>query len=378
MPIITMWAPTSDDLLLGVVEAAPQRLLEGGQPALAQLGRRDVDLEVELAELGLTKSGSAIASSASVFFSAGSPCVVDEVELDLEAGHRVVGVEPGLAQHPCEHVEAAADLLAVPRAVRPRELLCVDLFAHGRRLGSIGVGASLDAGSGPRGASPPSRRRHGRDQEVGHQRRQRVARLGLRAGRRRTTRARRRRPPRRRTPSTAAAWATRSSGARRTSAPQNPTWSRAVVRLSRPRPRRGPAAATQRHEQPGGHVGRRRRRAATHCRATVAGTQSGPAPRTRRVAHRPRRPRPTAVGSGGAWPPGRPGSRGAPGRPHRLDDERVAGDVVGHPGGRGRAPGRSSGNHHPPSTRSASTTSSPRPARPAQPAHRGGEASSSV
>ena len=70
------------------------------------------------------KSGSAIASSASAFFSAGSPRVVDEVELDLEPGHRVVGVEARLAQHPGEHVEAAAHLLAVPRAVGAGELLC--------------------------------------------------------------------------------------------------------------------------------------------------------------------------------------------------------------------------------------------------------------
>ena len=57
--------------------------------------------------------------------------LVDQVELDLEPGHRVVGVEARLAQHPREHVEAAAHLLAVPGAVGAGELLCLYLFAHG-------------------------------------------------------------------------------------------------------------------------------------------------------------------------------------------------------------------------------------------------------
>ena len=38
---------------------------------------------------------------------------IDEVELDLETGERALEVEPGLAEHPAEDVEADAQLLAV-------------------------------------------------------------------------------------------------------------------------------------------------------------------------------------------------------------------------------------------------------------------------
>ena len=76
------------------------------------------------------KSGSAIASSDLGVLQRRVAVLVDEVELDLEPGHRVVGVEARLAQHPGEHVEVAAHLLAVPRAVGAGELLCRDLFAH--------------------------------------------------------------------------------------------------------------------------------------------------------------------------------------------------------------------------------------------------------
>ena len=61
--------------------------------------------------------------------------VVHEVELHLEAGHRVVGVEEVLAQHPLEDIEAAVHLLAVARPVGPGELLCVDILPHAVTLG---------------------------------------------------------------------------------------------------------------------------------------------------------------------------------------------------------------------------------------------------
>ena len=92
MPIITMWAPTSADLLSASlrlrrrvssnVVSPPSRSFAGGT-LISMLNWPS----------SVWKSGSAIASSASAFFSAGSPVVVDEVELDLEPGHRVVGVE---------------------------------------------------------------------------------------------------------------------------------------------------------------------------------------------------------------------------------------------------------------------------------------------
>ena len=62
---------------------------------------------------------------------AGSSSLVDEVELDLQAGRRVVGVEPRLDQHALEHVEAGAHLRAVARAVLAGERLLRDVLAHG-------------------------------------------------------------------------------------------------------------------------------------------------------------------------------------------------------------------------------------------------------
>ena len=54
MPIITMWAPTSARLRLGVVEAARAGSSSNVvSPPSRSLARRHVDLDVELAELGL-------------------------------------------------------------------------------------------------------------------------------------------------------------------------------------------------------------------------------------------------------------------------------------------------------------------------------------
>ena len=119
---------------LRAVEVAAQQLLERLEAALAQLGRRHVDLDVELAELGL-EGGVGDRRQRLGVLQRRVAVLVDEVELDLEPGHRVVGVEPRLAQHPGEHVEAAPDLLAVARPVGPGELLCLHLFAHVRTLG---------------------------------------------------------------------------------------------------------------------------------------------------------------------------------------------------------------------------------------------------
>ena len=118
---------------LGLVEAVSQGLLEGGQPALAQPGGRHVDLDVELPELGLELRVRDRGQRLGVLQRRVAQ-LVDQVELHLEAGHRVVGVEARLAQHPGEDVEAATHLLAVPRAVRPGELLQLHLFAHAGTL----------------------------------------------------------------------------------------------------------------------------------------------------------------------------------------------------------------------------------------------------
>ena len=53
------------------------------------------------------KSGRRSSASTSALRIAGSPSVVDEVELDLQAGHRPVGVEAEVVEHAREDVEAA-------------------------------------------------------------------------------------------------------------------------------------------------------------------------------------------------------------------------------------------------------------------------------
>ena len=134
IPIITWWAPTADDRASASFSDrrrfssnvfSPESRNQAGGTLISMLNWPS----------SVWNAGSAIAANASAFFSAGSP-LVDEVELDLQAGHRVVGVELVLAEHPLEHVEAAVDLLAIARAVGPRELLCVDVLPHAVTLGA--------------------------------------------------------------------------------------------------------------------------------------------------------------------------------------------------------------------------------------------------
>ena len=75
-------------------------------------------------------ASSSIALSTSVFLNAGSCLLVDQVQLDLDPGHRPLGSEPGLAQHPSERVQVAMDLVAERGPVRPGELDPVDFLTH--------------------------------------------------------------------------------------------------------------------------------------------------------------------------------------------------------------------------------------------------------
>ena len=99
--------------LLRVVQGAAYRLLEGAQPVVRQRPRSDVDLDVELAQLGdelgvgdrLQHLGVAHGRLA---------VAVDQIELDLQAGHRSVEVERRLGQHAGQRVETGPHLLPVP------------------------------------------------------------------------------------------------------------------------------------------------------------------------------------------------------------------------------------------------------------------------
>jgi hypothetical protein len=79
-------------VLLGVVEAGPQRALEVGVLVAGQPPRRHVDLDVELAELGLEVGVGDRAQDLGVAHRR-VRVLVDEVELDLHAGQGTLELE---------------------------------------------------------------------------------------------------------------------------------------------------------------------------------------------------------------------------------------------------------------------------------------------
>src|SRR5262249_31955230 len=96
-----------------------------------QAARPHIDLDVELAELrlevGVRDDGEHLGVA---HRRVEGP--VHEVELDLQTGQWTIEVEPRLAEHPSEHVQALAQLLAVELAVLAAELPGLDVLAHRR------------------------------------------------------------------------------------------------------------------------------------------------------------------------------------------------------------------------------------------------------
>src|SRR5690606_12193704 len=91
-------------------------LLQAAPAVAGQLLRLDVDLDVELAQLGGpvgTRDGLQHLGVAHARAAVG----IDDVELDLQTGERAVVLELRLAEQLREDVETPADLLAVPAAV---------------------------------------------------------------------------------------------------------------------------------------------------------------------------------------------------------------------------------------------------------------------
>ena len=129
MPIITMCAPIAWARSLGLVEAGAQLGLQLVGGRAGQRARADVDLDVELPELGLEvlvgdRVEDLVVAHRRVLLG------VDEVELDLQAGERALEVELRLVEHPGEHVQAAPQLLAVALPVRRGEGSSRHLLAH--------------------------------------------------------------------------------------------------------------------------------------------------------------------------------------------------------------------------------------------------------
>lgn len=114
---------------LGMVEAVAQTQLVGLEPVLVEVPRGHIDLDVELPELRLEVGIGDLVEHLGALHRR-HRFVVDEIELDLQADHRVVGVEHRLAEHPGEHVETLAHLLPVAHAVSTCELLGRDVFTH--------------------------------------------------------------------------------------------------------------------------------------------------------------------------------------------------------------------------------------------------------
>ena len=100
-----MCAPDRARPLLGVVEAAPGVAFQVAEDAAAQQPRRDVDLDVELAKLGLeARVGDRLQRGG--VDQRGIALVVGQVELDLEAERSALGVKARFGQHPGEDVQA--------------------------------------------------------------------------------------------------------------------------------------------------------------------------------------------------------------------------------------------------------------------------------
>ena len=133
--MIIMCAPDRARPLLGAVEAAADRLLELREDAIGERARRHVDLDVELADLGLEVRVRDRLERTRVDQRriAG---LVGQVQLDLEPEGAPVRIEARLAEHAREHVQARPDLLPVALAVLAREDRGGDLLSHGLTLSS--------------------------------------------------------------------------------------------------------------------------------------------------------------------------------------------------------------------------------------------------
>ena len=117
-------------LVLGLVQAAADPLLERREHLALEQPRRDVDLDVELPELGDEVVVGDLLQHLGVRHG-GIAGLVGQVQLDLEPDRAVVGVEARLPQHAREDVEVALDLVAIALPVLTAEHRGRDVFPHG-------------------------------------------------------------------------------------------------------------------------------------------------------------------------------------------------------------------------------------------------------
>ena len=115
------------------IQRSAQVGLQLGDRGTAQWPRVDVDLDVELAELGLIVGIGDGVEHRRVGHRR-FHVVVDEIELDLHADLRFTDVEGLIGQHDRQGIETVLHLLAKLVPVLPGELTALDVLAHGARL----------------------------------------------------------------------------------------------------------------------------------------------------------------------------------------------------------------------------------------------------
>ena len=126
-------------------ELVGELVLELAPFVAGQRAGRQVELHVPAAQLGLEVRAAQRREHLRPAQRGHQLVVVDEVQLHLDAGHRLVVGERVLAQHQGERVEAALDLAAVGLAVASTEQGPVDVLAHAGaaslRSGPLAAGA---------------------------------------------------------------------------------------------------------------------------------------------------------------------------------------------------------------------------------------------
>ena len=119
----------------------------GEHPALEQ-PRRDVDLDVELPQLGLKRlvgdrlEGDGVDERRVAV-------VVGQVQLDLETERPLLWMKARLRQHPREHIEAQPHLAPVALAVLPAEGPGGDLLTHAHSIRRQRRDVQVPAAAGP-------------------------------------------------------------------------------------------------------------------------------------------------------------------------------------------------------------------------------------
>ena len=107
IPIIAIPACISLGPSLGVLEGGDQLLLHLAEHRARQLVRGEVELDVELGELGLEVLGGDAVEQLGVDVG-GAAVGVDDVELHLEPGELALDLEAALGEHAFEDGEVSA------------------------------------------------------------------------------------------------------------------------------------------------------------------------------------------------------------------------------------------------------------------------------